>query len=193
MADITHNVRNQVFQSAAIREFNYLIEGGYRLSEIIAGEVIFEKNQTQIIITYDTRSTEMSLSIGADGEKYSLGEILAACGREEAGRYRDPCGSTAAEIDNAIHILAELYKLCRGKEDFLNEAFLTQLRMNRSQAVTSYAAEVRAAKYLPMADAAFRMGRYKVAVEFYEQALVSLSKSQQAKLAYALTQLDEQR
>lgn len=173
------------FACAVEREFAFLGDRGFQVSEQAPTIVRFRKGDLIATVYHGRRSYELGFEIGHGDEHFSIESLIRVVAPAEAADYRNPVATKSSEFLKGIHRLADLVRRYgqRALEDD-NEAF-AELRDKRRVWSEAYALDVLAEQTRPKAEAAFREGKYREAAALYEKIAPRLGPAELKKLAVA--------
>ncbi len=161
--------------------FSFLAAYGFTEVEVLPTLVRYKRGGLDLSVHHGRRSYELGVSIGHGCEQFSMGALMRATG----GDHFD---ATATDSDAVALGVAELAALvsshCERALRDDPESF-AKLRSQRKEAADAYSLDVIEEQTIPLAQSAFREGRYCDAVTLYEKFVERLTPAEWAKLAAA--------
>jgi hypothetical protein len=178
------------FTRVAIEAFAFISTYGFQLRACEATVVQFASETVFLNVYHGRSSYEIGMEFGltscegsADG--YSLAELIRLQAPEEGKRYRRFSAASAGEVQVGVRRLAE--HVLRYGERLLKGDLIVfeELRRQRQEWASTFAAKVRYEQVSPKAADAFRRQEYRKAAELYESIRSELTPAEIEKLAFA--------
>jgi hypothetical protein len=173
------------FTDIVRKRFAFLASYGFTEIEALPTIVRYSSGSLAVNVYHGRQSYEIGLQVGHGDEQYSMSELIRAADPIVGNSYRNPVATTADSVVSNIEWLAELLRRYGDRALRNDSDFFAGLKAQKKSWAIGYELDVLEAQIRPQAEAAFREGRFREAVQLYERIAVRLSPAEQAKLAAA--------
>jgi hypothetical protein len=173
------------FSEKAREVFSYLSDEGFLEAQVMPTLVRYLKDGIEVDIFHGRQSYEIGAGVSADGERFSLSEIIRMSDQAFADQYRNYVATTPVGINEGLEELSLLLRRFGGAALQGDRDFFLLLKKQRKQWAEKYALEVLSKQLLPKANDAFRRGDYAAAADLYGRIRDCLSPAEIKKLALA--------
>ena len=166
------------------QEFAFVGDFGFREVDALPTIVRYLKDDLQLNVFHGRMSYEISMEIGRNDDLYPLWSLIHAIDPEAEASYRPWAATTSAAVTSGVERLATLVRRYGARALRGDPAFFEELRKVCDSWAHDYALDVLVSQVRPKAAAAFRDGRYREAMELYEEITERLTAAERAKLAF---------
>jgi len=173
------------FADGVAWRFAFLAGLEFMETESLPTIVRYRKGDLALNVYHGRQSYEIGFQVGHADELYSMSEILRATDPRAADQYRNYIATTPDEMEAGLDQLTELVRRFAERALRDDHEFFAALRRQRKAWAEANALDVSAQQVRPKAEAAFREGKYREAVELYVQIEPRLTSAEQKKLGIA--------
>ena len=173
------------FAETVRREFAFLADFDFYEVESSPTIVRYRKDDLNLNVYHGRQSYEIGLQIGRGGEQISMEQLIRVSDPAGWENYRVLAAANPEGVVSGVTRLAELARLYGERALRGDPEFFAEVRRQRKLWIDAFALDVIESQTRPKAEAAFREGRYREAVELYERIATRLSPAERAKLAVA--------
>jgi hypothetical protein len=166
-------------------EFAFLAPLGFSEVEASLWVVRYSRGGVNLVVHYSQLSFEVGLHVGRSDESFSVSELIRATDPVAAASYRCPTANSLEQLACGVHELSWLVRRFGERALFDDPEFFARLRELRIVWSDAFALDVLVEQVRPRAEAAFREGRYREAMDLYEKIASRLTPAERAKLAAA--------